>query len=118
MNACLLRINLSHHVMSFIVYDSTIRLWNCITGKVVKVYNGHKNEQYCSAPAFSITSITVGTSHTVTSSHHAASHTQPMIVAGSEDHCVYLWDLQGRTVVQKLVGHTGVLAIMMPCAIS
>ena len=30
---------------------STIRLWNCVTGKVVKAYTGHKNEQYCCAPA-------------------------------------------------------------------
>lgn len=28
------------------------------------------------------------------------------IVSGSEDHCVYLWDLQGKNMVQKLEGHT------------
>lgn len=28
------------------------------------------------------------------------------IVSGSEDHCVYLWNLQGKNLVQKLEGHT------------
>lgn len=28
------------------------------------------------------------------------------IVSGSEDHCVYLWDLQAKTLIQKLEGHT------------
>ncbi|KAG2330829.1 hypothetical protein Bca52824_002009 [Brassica carinata] len=28
------------------------------------------------------------------------------IVSGSEDNCVYLWDLQHRTILQKLEGHT------------
>lgn len=28
------------------------------------------------------------------------------VVSGSEDKCVYLWELQTRKVVQKLEGHT------------
>lgn len=27
-------------------------------------------------------------------------------MSGSEDNCVYLWELQSRKVVQKLEGHT------------
>ena len=30
------------------------------------------------------------------------------IVSGSEDHMVYLWNLQTKEVVQKLEGHTGI----------
>lgn len=29
------------------------------------------------------------------------------IVAGSEDHKTYIWDLQTREIVQVLEGHTG-----------
>ncbi len=29
------------------------------------------------------------------------------IVSGSEDHMVYIWNLQTKEVVQKLDGHTG-----------
>lgn len=28
------------------------------------------------------------------------------IVSGSEDRCVYLWDLQQKNMIQKLEGHT------------
>jgi COMPASS component SWD3 len=28
------------------------------------------------------------------------------IVSGSEDNCLYLWELQTRKIVQKLEGHT------------
>lgn len=28
------------------------------------------------------------------------------IVSGSEDHCVYIWDLQQKSLIQKLEGHT------------
>lgn len=28
------------------------------------------------------------------------------IVSGSEDRCVYIWDLQGKNLIQKLEGHT------------
>ena len=29
------------------------------------------------------------------------------IVSGSEDHMVYLWNLQTKEIVQTLAGHTG-----------
>ncbi|KAJ2843375.1 WD repeat-containing protein 5, partial [Coemansia erecta] len=31
------------------------------------------------------------------------------IVSGSEDHCIYLWNLQNREIVQKLQGHNDVV---------
>lgn len=63
------------------------RLWNYSTGKFLKTYTGHVNSKYCISSAFSITN-------------------GKYIVSGSEDNCVYLWELQTRKVVQKLEGHT------------
>ncbi|XP_051141887.1 COMPASS-like H3K4 histone methylase component WDR5B [Andrographis paniculata] len=67
--------------------DDNLRLWNYSTGKFIKFYTGHVNKVYCIMSAFSVTG-------------------EKYIVSGSEDHCVYLWDLQGKNLVQKLEGHT------------
>ncbi|RLN16092.1 uncharacterized protein C2845_PM02G00060 [Panicum miliaceum] len=64
-----------------------MRLWNFSAGKFLKTYTGHVNTKYCIPAAFSITN-------------------GKYIVSGSEDKCVYLWDLQSRKIVQKLEGHT------------
>ena len=51
------------------------------------MYTGHVNKKYCITPRFSVTN-------------------GKYIVSGSEDHCVYIWDLQGKNLLQKLEGHT------------
>ena len=35
------------------------------------------------------------------------------IVSGSEDHMVYLWNLQTKEIVQTLAGHTGNHAVFI-----
>jgi COMPASS component SWD3 len=67
--------------------DDSLKLCNFATGKFLKVYSGHVNRVYCIQSAFSITN-------------------GKYIVSGSEDNCVYIWDLQGRNILQKLEGHT------------
>uniref|UniRef100_A0A0D9X0J5 Uncharacterized protein n=1 Tax=Leersia perrieri TaxID=77586 RepID=A0A0D9X0J5_9ORYZ len=63
-----------------------LKLCNFATGKFLKIYNGHVNRTYCLQSAFSVTN-------------------GKYIVSGSEDNCVYIWDLQGKNILQKLEGH-------------
>ena len=74
--------------------DNTLKLWDYSKGKSLKLYTGHKNEKYCLFANFSVTG-------------------SKWIVCGSEDNCVYLWNLQTKEIVQKLEGHTDVV---MCCA--
>lgn len=63
------------------------KLWSYSQGKIAKTYTGHVNKVYCITSTFSVTN-------------------GKYIVSGSEDNCVYLWDLQNKNMVQKLEGHT------------
>lgn len=75
-------------LLSYIeIFLSLQRLWNYSTGKFLKTYTGHVNSKYCISSTFSITN-------------------GKYIVGGSEDNCIYLWDLQSRKIVQKLEGHS------------
>uniref|UniRef100_A0A0D3GSM4 WDR5-like beta-propeller domain-containing protein n=1 Tax=Oryza barthii TaxID=65489 RepID=A0A0D3GSM4_9ORYZ len=67
--------------------DDTLKLCNFASGKFLKMYSGHVNRKYCLQSAFSVTN-------------------GKYIVSGSEDNCVYIWDLQGKNILQKLEGHT------------
>lgn len=84
---CLLRLFNNFEDNCSCIVHCTQRLWNFSAGKFLKTYTGHVNTKYCIPAAFSITN-------------------GKYIVSGSEDKCVYLWDLQSRKVVQKLEGHT------------
>jgi len=74
-------------LLNFVLDNTLQKLCNFATGKFLKVYSGHVNRVYCIQSAFSITN-------------------GKYIVSGSEDNCVYIWDLQGRNILQKLEGHT------------
>ena len=77
-------------------WDSRLTLWNHATGNVLRTYTGHVCQSYACFAAYSVTG-------------------GKWIVSGSEDHMVYLWDLQeksgtGNRPVQILAGHTDVVA--------
>ncbi|XP_072989245.1 COMPASS-like H3K4 histone methylase component WDR5B [Typha latifolia] len=67
--------------------DDNLKLYNYATNKSIKCYTGHVNRRYCITSTFSVTN-------------------GKYIVSGSEDNCVYIWDLQGKNMIQKLEGHT------------
>lgn len=64
--------------------DSSLRLWDCRSKQRVKVYRGHQNETHCLATDF------------------AAHGPRPLVVAGSEDGRVCVWDLQTQELLQEL----------------
>lgn len=70
--------------------DSTIRLWDYLNSRCVKTYAGHINRTYCLFSCFTKAG-------------------RKCVVGGSEDHKIYLWDLQTREIVQVLEGHTDVV---------
>lgn len=74
-------------IIYILVFSKSQRLWNFSTGKFLKTYTGHVNSKFCIASTFSVTN-------------------GKYIVSGSEDNCVYLWELQTRQIVQKLEGHS------------
>ncbi|KAK9846338.1 hypothetical protein WJX81_001869 [Elliptochloris bilobata] len=67
--------------------DDTLKLWDYEKVKAVKVYRGHKNRMHCLFGAFCVTD-TKG----------------KWIVAGSEDHSIFIWGLNTKQVVQVLPG--------------
>jgi COMPASS component SWD3 len=70
--------------------DNSVRMWNYVEGRCVKTYQGHINGKYSLQGAF-------GTYH----------GKQAMILSGSEDGGIILWDINTKKVLQRLQGHEG-----------
>lgn len=89
--------------------DSTIRLWNYHTGRVLKTYTGHRNEGFCIFSCFRyVVWVSLGEFCRTDKGDLFRSFTGgKWIVSGSEDGKVVLWDLQTREIVQVLEGHKG-----------
>lgn len=95
--------------------DGTVRLWDMANTRVLKTYTGHQNAKFALKAAFTAWQsgpVPAGESNSNArrvdrSSTNAVDAAQPpcMVAVGSEDHRVYLWDLQTKTVTQMLLGH-------------
>jgi len=71
--------------------DNTLRLWDVKDGKCKKNYSGHKTERF----------TTFATMATPESG-------KQLIVSGSEDQSVYVWEVSKSAPLQRLEGHGGV----------
>ena len=67
--------------------DSSIRLLDKGNGQLLQSYVGHRNKDYRVRAA-----LAFGDS---------------LVISGSEDGCVYAWDLLEGKVVEKLLAHAG-----------
>jgi COMPASS component SWD3 len=81
--------------------DSAVRLWNYVDGRCVKTYQGHTNKSYGICGSF-------GTYYKYNRAYDDAP--AAMIVSGSEDGIIWLWDVGNKGVLQKIEGaHKGVI---------
>lgn len=70
--------------------DSTIRLWNYFANdlKPVKTYSGHTNAKYSISPLFHMWK------------------TQPLVLSGSEDGTIWVWDVQSTLALSSWKAHS------------
>jgi WD40 repeat protein len=74
--------------------DSTLRLWDITRGKSVKVYKGHENRKFCLFAAFA----TFGGETSGGGGGGGERVAETYVLCGSEDHGIYVWDLQTKQV--------------------
>lgn len=70
--------------------DSTLRLYDYASERCVKTYSGHVSRRFCSVAAF-------GRQHTSYS-----SSAPPLLLCGSEDGRVCVWNMQSAELVEEL----------------
>lgn len=87
--------------------DHTIRLWDIANSRVVKTYFGHQNEKFAIKACF--TTFEDASASRSQRSNRPLTSPPLMIVAGSENNRIHLWDLQSRKVIQTLAGHKDVV---------
>lgn len=89
--------------------DSTLRLWSVEQSRCVKTYTGHANRTYCIPASFVADARPRPSSENNGELFEEGRGRAKWVVSGSEDHKVYIWDLQTRQVVQVLEGHRDVV---------
>jgi len=112
--------------------DNTIKFWDVVSGACVKTFTGHLGEvtsvEMNVSGTYLLTSSKDNSNrlwdvrmcrpiqrykgHSNTSKNFIASTFGPgqsLVIGGSEDGAVYIWDTQSGQLVQKLLSHTGIV---------
>ena len=107
------------HVLAWTL-DSCLRLWNYVDGRAVKTYQGHRNERYSLGGCFGIYYPHQHHPHSLPLRDNSPdianeketvppAHRFAFVASGSEDGEVFLWDVGTKDVLQRLLGHRGVV---------
>lgn len=73
--------------------DSSLRMWNYGEGRCVKTYQGHRNERFGLSGAFGL--------------YGGEECKKALVVSGSENGDVLVWDVVSKGILQRLTGHEG-----------
>lgn len=84
--------------------DNQIRLWDRSSGKILKKYSGHMNERFCIASQFLIIEHF---DKSDTNQKEIQNNCHSLILSGSEDNCIYIWDVQAEKLILKILAHSG-----------
>jgi len=89
--------------------DSSVRVWNYVEGRCVKTYQagGYRNAKWSLQGAWG--AYDDGEEDEAVIEKESGGHKRAMLLSGSEDGSVFLWDVNSKAVLQRLVGHDGVV---------
>lgn len=79
--------------------DSCVRLWDYVEGRCTKTYQGHTNIKFSLTGGFGIYG----------GSDNDGGEQAAFVVSGSEDGNILWWDVQSKAILQKEIGHEGVV---------
>ena len=75
--------------------DACVRLWDYVEGRCMKTYQGHTNGKFSLGGAFGV---------------YGEDLEKALVVSGSEDGGLFVWDVVNKTVLQRIEGaHNGVV---------
>ena len=88
-------------------YDHTLRVWNLVTGECVHVLRGHANKVYQAR-------IVLDHSHPSSSlaGKHGQNNTKHVVVSGSLDQTIRIWNLRTGECLAILDGHAGLVGLL------
>ncbi len=88
--------------------DSSIRLWDYVSGSVKKTYQGHTNKGFSIGGCFGVLTDADDGVAEEDADHESPRH-QAFITSPSEDGDIFMWDVGSKRVIQRIEGaHKGV----------
>lgn len=82
--------------------DSSIRLWDYVSGSVKKTYQGHRNKRFSIGGGFAVLPEAEDNDGEEKEVRQAEKRFKPFVVSASEDGDIVLWDVKTKEIVQRL----------------